>query len=434
MIELKVLNHMPDLLGIHQKNPAKYPFLLSSADNSGEQARFDILFAFPQQKIECFNYDCKDLLNLLDALDVSKKYEEMPVEMPFYGGWFFYFAYEYAQQVEPSLQLKKTKLPVAIAQRIPAGFVIDNQQQQAYCFCETEFKQLMPEMLAHSHHTFSQQAQAKAVSVLEEDENIYLKAITKAKQYIKDGDIFQANLSRLWQIELSHSISSAQCFKQLMNSNPAPFSALVNLGEYHIVSSSPERLIKIKQARANTRPIAGTHPRGINSQLDTEMANNLLKHPKEQAEHIMLIDLERNDLGRFCKPGSICVDELMTLESYTYVHHIVSNVSGDIQDKTSLKQALHAVFPGGTITGCPKVRCMQIIEELERYPRECYTGSVGYLNYDGSGDFNILIRTILHKENTIEFKAGAGIVADSDPIKELAETRHKAKGMLRAFA
>ncbi|HIJ48372.1 MAG TPA: aminodeoxychorismate synthase, component I, partial [Gammaproteobacteria bacterium] len=182
-----------------------------------------------------------------------------------------------------------------------------------------------------------------------------------------------------------------------------------------------------------TRPIAGTHPRAADTRQDQHLSQQLLAHPKEQAEHIMLIDLERNDLGRVCQPGSIEVDELMVLESYAHVHHIVSSVKGRLKPETTPGAVIRALFPGGTITGCPKVRCMEIIDELETEPREAYTGSFGYLNRDGSMDLNILIRTLMMKDQQVTLRAGAGIVYDSIPEQELAETRSKAKGMLLAL-
>jgi anthranilate synthase component 1 len=183
----------------------------------------------------------------------------------------------------------------------------------------------------------------------------------------------------------------------------------------------------------HTRPIAGTYPRSPDADQDRALSQDLLRHPKERAEHVMLIDLERNDLGRVCRTGSVQVSEFMTLESYRHVHHIVSEVSGELRDGITPAQVIRAVFPGGTITGCPKVRCMQIIAELEQAPRTAYTGSMGYINRDGSLDLNILIRTIVRNGTGISLRAGAGIVADSIPERELAETRAKARGLLAAL-
>lgn len=201
-----------------------------------------------------------------------------------------------------------------------------------------------------------------------------------------------------------------------------------------MISSSPERLFSIRADRVATRPIAGTRPRGASPDADAVLIRSLLDNEKERAEHVMLIDLERNDLGRVCVGGSVLVDEYMTVETYAHVHHIVSNVAGVLRPGTTPVQVLRAMFPGGTITGCPKVRCMEIIAELEGAGRGAYTGSLGYLNRDGSCDFNILIRTLTSRGRRLHFRAGAGIVADSDPQQELAETRAKAEGLLRALA
>ncbi len=438
MVDITKLNHIPDLLALHQHKPDIYPYLLSSADCGGEQARYSILFAFPQQKLNCFSKDDDAFFSLLDSLKQTQ--QALPTfngtELPFLGGWFFYFSYEYAQCIEQHLTLNTSGLPLAFARRIPAGYIIDHKQQCAYSFCEEKYKHYKPALLTDSTMVFEQQPYSDLSAVLVEDDELqYLDAVHKAKKYIRDGDIFQANLSREWSIPLAKPLSAEHCFYQLMQQNPSPFSALVNINnDFTIVSSSPERLIKMKYGRIESRPIAGTHPRSNDTHHDQRLSLNLLNHPKEQAEHIMLIDLVRNDLGRFCVPGSIKVDEMMVLESYRHVHHIVSNIVGDIAPNTSLKDIIHAVFPGGTITGCPKVRCMEIINELERSERGCYTGSVGYVNHNGDGDFNILIRTLMHHKQGISFRAGAGIVADSVADNELNETRHKAKGMIRAFS
>jgi anthranilate synthase component I len=219
----------------------------------------------------------------------------------------------------------------------------------------------------------------------------------------------------------------------LRAANPSPFAAFLWHGDFSVLSSSPERLLSVRGNRISTRPIAGTRPRGATPEDDAALIRSLLDNEKERAEHVMLIDLERNDLGRVCEGGSVQVDEYMSVESYAHVHHIVSNVSGRLRSGVSPIGAIRALFPGGTITGCPKFRCMQIIAELEGCGRGAYTGSIGYLNRDGSCDLNILIRTITAQGSSCTFRAGAGIVADSNPAQELAETRAKAEGMLRAL-
>jgi anthranilate synthase component 1 len=228
------------------------------------------------------------------------------------------------------------------------------------------------------------------------------------------------------------SPGAAALHARLRGANPAPFAGLFAGDGWAVVSSSPERLASVRGDLVETRPIAGTRPRFAGDD-DAERIRELVGHPKERAEHVMLIDLERNDLGRVCTPGSIEVDELMTVESYAHVHHIVSNVRGRLRADASPGDVIRAVFPGGTITGCPKVRCMQIIAELEGEGRGAYTGAIGWLNRDGDMDLNILIRSAEVEGDLVRFRTGAGIVADSDPQRELEETRAKARGMLRAL-
>jgi anthranilate synthase component 1 len=275
--------------------------------------------------------------------------------------------------------------------------------------------------------------QQLAANIAEPDPHEFLAAVAKARDLISAGDVFQVNLARQWSGNLQPGVKPWQIYRRLREVNPAPFSGLATFGEQAIVSSSPERLVRVSRGRVETRPIAGTRPRAGIAELEDERRSTLLGNAKERAEHVMLIDLERNDLGRICQPGTIAVDELMTVESYAHVHHIVSNISGELRADVTPGMLMRAVFPGGTITGCPKVRCMEIIRDLETRARGPYTGSMGYLNHDGSCDFNILIRTIQVLGETFALSAGSGIVADSVAERELEETRAKAKGMLLAL-
>ncbi|MFN3785626.1 MAG: chorismate-binding protein, partial [Thiothrix sp.] len=257
--------------------------------------------------------------------------------------------------------------------------------------------------------------------------------VERIRHYIAAGDVFQVNLSRAWRGELPSNYTAVDVYRSLRRTNPAPFACLADFGEFALVSSSPERLVQVCDGVVETRPIAGTRPRDVDPARDQALLSELIAHPKERAEHIMLIDLERNDLGRICNYGSVVVNELMVLESYQHVHHIVSNVQGKLRAAITPGQVIRAVFPGGTITGCPKVRCMEIIAELEQTTRGAYTGSVGYLNHNGDMDLNILIRTVSLHGRQLQFRTGAGIVMDSSPVHELQETRHKARGLLRAL-
>lgn len=434
------------MLALHASNPERYPHLLSSNKNTifGEEnnaiARFDILFACPQRTITSHD---NDFLQQLDKAWLTEKVNQqmnVNVDAPFKGGWFLYLSYELAQQIEPSLHLPEAEdgLPVAFATRMPAAIIIDSHKQQAYIVCENDYSdcktQIEMDLLQLAIDSKNMYQQTFEIShIQEDDETDYLQQLEKLHQYIVDGDVFQVNLSRCWKTRLTHNISHASLFNQLSDSNPGPFNALVTLGDKAIISSSPERLIQLKDGWLETRPIAGTRPRSLDAQADSSLSTELLAHPKERAEHIMLIDLERNDLGRVCEPGSVEVNELMVLESYRHVHHIVSNVRGRPGKDITPGQLIAATFPGGTITGCPKVRCMEILAELEQVGRGAYTGSLGYLNHDGSMDLNILIRTITRDGDKLQFRAGGGIVIDSNPQNELNETRAKAKGMIHAL-
>ena len=250
--------------------------------------------------------------------------------------------------------------------------------------------------------------------------------------YIYEGEIFQANLSRLWRFKIENKLSDTDIYRQLREKNPSPFAGLVKFNTSSIISSSPERLVSIKGEHLQTRPIAGTRPRGRSGLLDIELTKELINSDKEKAEHLMLVDLERNDISKICEPGTVKVDEMMTIETYAHVHHIVSNISGKKKKNILPGDIIKSVFPGGTITGCPKVRCMEILGELEKEGRGPYTGSFGYISHNGNMDLNILIRTILKEKDDLFFRAGGGIVADSIPLNETLETEAKANGMLKA--
>jgi para-aminobenzoate synthetase component 1 len=258
----------------------------------------------------------------------------------------------------------------------------------------------------------------------------YINAITKAKEYIASGDIYQVNLSQRFRVPLP--MPPLELYKVLRTVNPAPFAGFLNWEDVKVLSSSPERFLRISRKVVETRPIKGTRPRGRDAIEDRLLYQELLKSKKDNAELIMIIDLERNDLGRVCEYGSVRVPELITLETYATVHHLVSTVVGRLcQDKNHI-DCLKACFPGGSITGAPKIRAMEIIDELEPTKRKVYTGSIGYIGFNEETDLDIVIRTMLAVGDNIYFQAGGGIVADSDPEKEYEETIYKAKGLIYA--
>jgi anthranilate synthase component 1 len=456
---------IPDLSLFNRYNRQRYPYLLLSSANDKNNTQYDILIACPQyfltlnsdKILSCTNNDLPVLKGFFETLE--KYYQKNKVEvsaksskrdnLPFTGGWFVYLSYEMAEEIEPCLSLPflPEGQPLAVAARCPAAIIVDKKNNHCLAMAETRYAGLLDEieqdykklicihggLYDEASNISNNEIKIELESLVEADSSEYLNQVKKIKQYIVEGDIFQANLSRKWQANLKSDVSDADLFRALSKQNPSSFAAMVCLPNMSIISSSPERLVSVKGAIVETRPIAGTRPRDNNKQSDKALAKELLAHPKEQAEHIMLIDLERNDLGRVCRPGTIIVNELMTLESWQHVHHIVSNVRGELASNKSPIDVLRAVFPGGTITGCPKVRCIEILAELEQEARGAYTGSLGYINNDGSMDFNILIRTMVREDNKITFRAGGGIVNDSVASKELIETRAKAKGLLKIF-
>jgi anthranilate synthase component 1/para-aminobenzoate synthetase component 1 len=260
----------------------------------------------------------------------------------------------------------------------------------------------------------------------------YEKCVEICKEYVRAGDIFQVNISQ--RLATNIRSSPLEIYAVLREINPSPFAAYLDFPEVHLVSCSPERLMRVENGTVITRPIAGTRPRGRNAAEDKKLAEELINDPKERAEHIMLVDLERNDIGRVCEYGSVHVDELMVLEKYSHVIHIVSNVTGKLVKNKDVFDVLRACFPGGTITGAPKIRAMEIIDELEPVKRGPYTGSIGYFTFAGEMDLNIAIRTIVVKEGRAYAQAGGGVVADSDPEREYYETLDKAQAMLNAIA
>ena len=422
-----------DLLRLHQHNAERYPHLLESVVHGTPQSRYDILFAFPSDTISS---NSAAFLPQLNQTWQTERLELTPSSLPFKGGWFVYLGYETAIEVEPTLRLsaQNSSLPTAFATRFPAALIRDHKECCTYLVCEPGQEALI-ELIQQDIDALKPDtavSSPKVLSVSEDAPQRFMDGVERIREYIHEGDVFQVNLSRAWAVTIA-DMRAAQIYQALRLHNPAPFAALVTYKGNSIISSSPERLVDVVDRQVSTRPIAGTRPRSADLTTDKAYSETLLAHPKERAEHVMLIDLERNDLGRVCQPGSVEVDELMVLESYAHVHHIVSNVRGQLRPDVSPADVIRAVFPGGTITGCPKVRCMEIIQELEQTARGPYTGSVGYISHCGRMDLNILIRTMLMEGDCLSFRTGAGIVADSVAENELEETRAKARGLLKAL-
>ncbi|MGK2953340.1 MAG: aminodeoxychorismate synthase component I [Thiobacillus sp.] len=423
----------PDLVGLQAAYPQRYPGLFLSSGDIG----WDVLFAFPQEVSRMTAADGVRGLQAHPAMQLQLHSNSDYGGLPFQGGWLCAFAYELGGLFEPSVGPLEddADFPLAWLMRIPAAILFDRANARCVLVAEADQAALLDSLQRDLAEPLPPVPAVPELQTLQEDDPAaFLVGVARIQDYIRAGDVFQVNLSRGWQAVFTAPVPAASLLARLMQKNPAPFSALLQMDEWAIVSSSPERLVRLGgDGMLETRPIAGTHPRSEDAAEDAALRARLQAHPKERAEHVMLVDLERNDLGRVCEPGSVGVAALMEIASYRHVHHIESTVRGKLRSGMRVFDALRAVFPGGTITGCPKVRTMQIIRELEQTPRRSYTGSVGYINRDGSFDFNILIRSFLLRRHELSFRAGAGIVADSVATRELDETRAKARGLLRAL-
>jgi len=383
---------------------------------------------------------------------------------PFFGGAVGYFSYDLVRQFErlptlaaddlplPDLQFLFVDLLAALDHRTgtlhlifapPLERLLGEPREKLYREGCDRLAELQARLSAPApvqpHHGGALPAAGHLQITPDQARDSYVARVRQCQDYIRAGDIYQANLSHRFTIETGRRPDHPNrglgetLFDRLRTVNPSPFSGLLRCDDVCLVSSSPERLVRLQGRRVDTRPIAGTRPRGRDRAEDRRLAEDLITNAKERAEHLMLVDLERNDLGRVCGYGTIRVDELMLVERYSHVSHIVSNVKGVLHDKFDGFHLIRAMFPGGTITGVPKIRCMEIIEELEPVRRGPYTGSLGYLSWSGDLDLNILIRTLVLTGGNAYLQAGAGIVADSDPDREYEETLFKAEALLQAL-
>lgn len=353
-------------------------------------------------------------------------------ETPFPGGFFGYFSYDLAAQIEELPQHAKRDLPVPDLELYWVDVTAVYNHQTTQLTLATLDPNIDLKNLESGIRESQKALPPQTLKTTQKSEPIisrkkFISMVERGKEYIASGDIYQVNLSCRFDGALEGP--SSELYRRLREINPSPFACLLKFPNIEIISSSPERLVSLQSGLAETRPIAGTRPRGYTPPEDQQLGKELLDHPKERAEHIMLLDLERNDLGKVCQAGSIEVDELMVLERYSHVTHIVSNVRGKLQEDCGPFDLLQATFPGGTITGVPKKRCMEIIDELEPVGRGSYTGSAGYISACGNMDLNILIRTYQRIGNQLIYQTGAGIVADSIPEKEWQECLHKGEAL-----
>ncbi len=392
----------------------------------------------------------EDPFSILKKL-LKKYFVRKPAGLPpFLGGAIGYFGYEAKNLLEPGLSqnaVRDLDLPDIYFMFFDSGFVVDHEKKETFIFFDAR---------VNGNPKTVYDGAARKVEALEKEiekfagvENFsgkkldknsiecshtkpqFVAMVKKAKRYIRRGDIYQANLSQ--RFSFPFKAAPAEAYRALRQVNPSSFFGILETKDFSIVSGSPERLLRLEENVLESRPIAGTRSRGSSLKEDAEISLELVLNEKERAEHIMLVDLERNDLGRVAEYGSVNVDELMVVEDYSHVKHIVSNVKGTLREGLDAVDALKAFFPGGTITGTPKVRSMEVIDALEPVARGPYTGSLGYFSFTGDMDFNIIIRSLVLKKHRAYLQVGAGIVADSVPENEYDETLYKAEGLFSAL-
>ena len=366
-------------------------------------------------------------------------------DVPFLGGAVGYLSYDLGHFVEqlPCTTVDDIRLPELYMAFHDTALVYDHVEERAWVvaadldipgrnLADTRASRLIEKLSAPSSPTSKTEEKPFNEIRCNFTKEEYLRAVQRVKDYIAAGDIFQVNLSRRFETTLT--LPPEELYLKLRAINPAPMAAYFAFDDCAVVSASPERFIKVRGGHAETRPVKGTRPRGKNETEDRALAEELVASEKDNAELAMIVDLERNDFGRVCSYGSVQVTEPRVLESFPTVHHLVATVEGELHEGHDLVSLLRATFPGGSITGAPKIRAMEIIDELEPTRRSLYTGAIGYLGFDGGMDTSIVIRTFLIKGQTAYFQAGGGIVADSDLAAEYDETTHKARALLEAVS
>lgn len=387
-----------------------------------------------------------DLLQSLESVLEPYKVEAPADELgpPIQGGSLGYISYDVVRQIEKLEHKAQDDLefPEIYFLVFEDLFVYDHEESVIWiCVNGTEENELAKRIEDYAQKwknasplTNKEEFKREPVSFNEIEatfsEEEFGRAVRTIQDYIKEGDVFQVNLS------VRHSrplhVEPIEVYKQLRSFNPSPYMSYIHTPQHKIVSASPELLVKKRGLELSTRPIAGTRSRGKTPAEDAELENELTTDEKERAEHVMLVDLERNDLGRVSSYGSVEVDELLVVEKYSHVMHLVSNVKGLLAEGLSLYDCIKATFPGGTITGAPKVRTMEIIEELEPVRRGIYTGAIGWISFHGDMELNIVIRTMVCQDGQAHVQAGAGIVIDSDPVQEYKESIKKARALWHA--
>ena len=413
------------------------PVLLDSADRRNQLGRYSILCAGPLLQIIDDQPAAQVQQHLRAALQqLGPARWPGDLRLPFGAGLVGYLAYDYGRQLEslPCLARHDIALPDLSFGLYDWSVVSDHQLQRCWLVCHPQVPSAREQALLRQLDSNAAPRQAFSLCepfAAEQGKAQYAEAFARVQDYIHAGDCYQINLAQRFSSRYQGDPLSAYC--ALRERSPTPFSAYLEMAGGTLLSLSPERFIEVQNGRVETRPIKGTRPRGSSPQQDQALAEELQSCEKDRAENLMIVDLLRNDLGRSCEPGSIRVPELFSLESYPNVHHLVSSITGRLRSDSDTIDLLMRAFPGGSITGAPKIRAMQIIEELEPVRRSLYCGSVGYLGCEGQMDFNIAIRSLVCHEGSIYCWGGGGVVADSELDAEYQETLTKVGNLLDAL-
>ncbi|MBI3318520.1 MAG: anthranilate synthase component I family protein [Candidatus Omnitrophica bacterium] len=424
--------------------------LLESARLHPTTGRYSFISGRPTSLLIWERGGLENPLELFQRILDSKRALRLPGFPPFVGGAMGFFGYDLYRHIEkiPQCAFDDLRLPEMGLLFSDEATVVDHLSKELWLIvlansfgnldAEYDRSRRRLEEMAQQVRNFPaalepDPAPAEPPDRLEATHTRFSfeAMVRRAKGYIAEGQIYQANLSQRFSFPLRED--PWLLYRRLRAINPSPFAAFADFGGFQVVCGSPERFLRVRGQGVETRPIAGTRPRGKTAAETDRLRQDLILNEKERAEHLMLVDLERNDLGRVCRWGSVEVDEFMVLEEYSHVIHIVSNVRGILKPRTRFIDLIASAFPGGTITGCPKIRSIEIIDELEPVRRQLYTGSLGYVSYTGDADLNLLIRSACVSEGKVHVQTGAGIVADSDPGKEFEETLHKAQALLEAL-
>ncbi|MEM2843327.1 MAG: anthranilate synthase component I [Candidatus Bathyarchaeia archaeon] len=420
-----------------------YAFLLESIEGPEKLARYSFLGFNPstiikikngkaviQNKEEKLTLNVKKPLSLIKAL-TKKTYLQNSI-FRFIGGFVGYISYDVVRYWEklPENSIDDLNFPDLEGGLFNDGVIFDHYEKKAFYYCINQENNL--KLIKNAGKLSFKKEKVKLSDFkLNFTKNEYNEAVKKAKKYISLGDVFQVVLSKRYEFNFKGNL--ANFYLNLKKTNPSPYMFFLKMGKHQIVGSSPEMLVRVENNAIETFPIAGTRPRGKNVKKDEALTKELLSNSKEKAEHVMLVDLARNDVGKVSEFGSVKVQEFMVVHKYTHVQHIVSKVVSKLKDGLSCYDVLKAVFPAGTVSGAPKIRAMEIIDELEPNRRGPYAGALGYFSYNRNMDFAITIRTLVANEDKGYIQSGSGIVADSSPTREWLETEHKAKALIKAL-